>query len=169
MATAYTWLSMHKISVGKEQGMNVNEINGVFGKIDFEISRKSGNNKKRYSLNKTEEALISVNRQVPIYRIRLFDTSNIHELIESGLKFLSGKENDEPDSGFIAFSKNITPGEVNAVYIPANDSVESLPEISCFIMSEDDFIKIIVDGDVVLFYKKTSLPVAVKLIKRLDR
>lgn len=36
-------------------------------------------------------------------------------------------------------------------------------------MSEDDFIKIIVDGDVVLFYKKTSLPVAVKLIKRLDR
>lgn len=137
--------------------------------IDFEISRKSGNNKKRYSLNKTEEALISVNRQVPIYRIRLFDTSNIHELIESGLKFLLGKENDEPDSGFIAFSKNITPGEVNAVYIPANDSGESLPEISCFIMSEDDFIKIIVDGDVVLFYKKTSLPVAVKLIKRLDR
>lgn len=137
--------------------------------IDFEISRKSGNNKKRYSLNKTEEALISVNRQVPIYRIRLFDTSNIHELIESGLKFLLGKENDEPDSGFIAFSKNITPGEVNAVYIPANDSGESLPEISCFIMSGDDFIKIIVDGDVVLFYKKTPLPVAVKLIKRLDR
>ena len=32
MATAYTWLSMYKNSVGKEQGMSVNEINGVFGK-----------------------------------------------------------------------------------------------------------------------------------------
>ena len=32
LATVYTWLSLYKNSVGKEQGMSVNEINGVFGK-----------------------------------------------------------------------------------------------------------------------------------------
>lgn len=32
MTTAYTWLSLYKNSVGKEQGMSVNEINGVYGK-----------------------------------------------------------------------------------------------------------------------------------------
>lgn len=40
MATAYTWLSMYKNSVGKEQGMSVNEINGVFGKQASEMSLK---------------------------------------------------------------------------------------------------------------------------------
>lgn len=40
MATAYTWLSMYKNSVGKEQGMSVNEINGVFGKQASEMSRQ---------------------------------------------------------------------------------------------------------------------------------
>lgn len=40
MATAYTWLSMYKISVGKEQVMSVNEINGVFGKQASEMSLK---------------------------------------------------------------------------------------------------------------------------------
>lgn len=40
MATAYTWLSMYKNSVGKEQGMSVNEINGVFGKQSSEMSLK---------------------------------------------------------------------------------------------------------------------------------
>lgn len=40
MATAYTWLSLYKNSVGKEQGMSVNEINGVFGKQASGMSLK---------------------------------------------------------------------------------------------------------------------------------
>lgn len=40
MATAYTLLSLYKNSVGKEQGMSVNEINGVFGKQDSGMSLK---------------------------------------------------------------------------------------------------------------------------------
>lgn len=132
--------------------------------FDFEISKKSGNSKKRYSLNYHEEVLISVNRQVPIYRIRLFDNNNINNLIESSLSFLSSKENDEPAAGFIAFSKNITANEVNSIYMPANGLSECLTEIGCFKLSEEDFIKIIIDGEEVLFYQKTSLPPVVKTI-----
>ena len=40
MATAYTWLTLYKNSVGKEQGMSVNEINGVFGKQASGMSLK---------------------------------------------------------------------------------------------------------------------------------
>ena len=40
MTTAYTWLSLYKNSVGKEQGMSVNEINGVYGKQASGMSLK---------------------------------------------------------------------------------------------------------------------------------
>lgn len=126
--------------------------------FDFEVSKKSGNSKNRYSLNYHEDALISANRQVPIYRIRLFDTDNIHDLISASFKFLLSKKNDESGVGFIALSKNCPHGEVNSIYMPANGIVDSQKEISCFSVLEKDLIKIIVDGEEILFYQKTSRP-----------
>ena len=40
MTTAYAWLSLYKNSVVTEQGMSVNEINGVYGKQASELSLK---------------------------------------------------------------------------------------------------------------------------------
>ena len=40
MKASYTWLSLYKNSVGKEQGVGVNEINGVLEKLFSGMSLK---------------------------------------------------------------------------------------------------------------------------------